>query len=201
MKNTPHLFEKIWNADRLPEHEKDYIFETYRELMDRWRKELDWYYKRSRTHRLKTKAVKNLAVILVGLAVLSPLLSDVAEHLGVTIATPEKGMGYTLGYVCFAFASAALLFDNVFGFSKGWIRYMTAKQKLDAELMRMRHRIQQKMVDTSVAPERLVQELLDIFHDTDHRNQQILMEETTQWSADMIKDYEHLKQAVAKRGK
>jgi hypothetical protein len=89
-----------------------------------------WYYTRKAPKAFMSWWLRLLAIIFTGLGGLVPIIAAFG------LSNIPIGSSYVLpfgqlGYLFLALAAACVLFDKFFGFSTGWVRYVTTAMKLE----------------------------------------------------------------------
>jgi hypothetical protein len=133
----------------------------------------EWYAKKRRPKKRGGQVLRIASIVLVGVAALIPILSEVVTDQGRAVVPA-------------AWASAALIvaatlvaLDRYFGFSTGWTRFMSA----DLEIGRLRHRFEFRWIELEapgqennpVAQLQLARELIEAID-------QVVALETSTWS-------------------
>ncbi|HXQ39291.1 MAG TPA: SLATT domain-containing protein [Anaerolineales bacterium] len=99
---------------------------------------IDWYGKRKRWKAWMSQLLRCLAIIFTTIGGLMPIIGA----LGVSNVTlPGTARQFSLGHVGYLFlglAAASIAFDRFFGFSSGWMRYITTKMTLERMLSEFR---------------------------------------------------------------
>ncbi len=89
--------------------------------------QIDWYAQKSKPKRRFSFALRIFAIMLAILGGLCPIVGEI------------DGIGLDrIGYVLFALAAGCVVFDQLFGVSSGWMRFMSAHLELKAGLDRFR---------------------------------------------------------------
>jgi hypothetical protein len=95
---------------------------------------INWYGRHKRKLAWKSRLLRLLAIVLTAVGGLTPIISA----LGLSNQTfPEWAKGLSmgqLGYLFLGLAAACVGLDRFFGFSSGWIRYITTKMTLERAL-------------------------------------------------------------------
>src|SRR5690242_5668700 len=87
---------------------------------------IDWYMHRKWWMGLIARTLRSSAILLTTIGGIIPLL--VAGEL---LGTHNDSYKWSqLGYVSLLLAAGCILFDKFFGFSSGWMRYVTTALKL-----------------------------------------------------------------------
>jgi len=125
----------------------------------------------------------------VGAGLLAPLANGVWTDLEFPFLE--------LGYLAIGFSGAIFLFDKIFGLSKGWIRFMTARQKIahQAEVFQLGW-IQMKQSESK--PKTKFAFLLDYVKNL----QKVVESETRQWATDFessVRQLESLTRTPSKK--
>lgn len=95
------------------------IQETYNEVIQEATSKADWYKRKKPLKRIASKIIRAASIVLIGLGGLFPIIKDID--------------GYDIsnwGYYTIAIAGVLLFLDKFFGFSSGWIRYITTEMNI-----------------------------------------------------------------------
>jgi conflict system pore-forming effector with SLATT domain len=92
---------------------------------------VDWYGRHKRRIAWKSRLLRFLAILLTALGGLTPIISALGWS---TVELPpwaaKLNVGQ-LGYLFLGLAAACVGLDRFFGFSSGWMRYITTKMALE----------------------------------------------------------------------
>ena len=112
-----------WDDDNAS-HSLRALFEA---VQDDAQVQIDWYEDKSKPKRWFSFALRIFAILLAILGGLCPIVGEI------------DGIGLDrIGYVLFALAAGCVVFDQLFGVSSGWMRFMSAHLELKAGLDRFR---------------------------------------------------------------
>ena len=137
---------------------------------------IDWYYRKKRTKALASRWLRLTAIILATIGGLIPLV----------ISLPIVNKEWALekwGYAVFGAAAGCIALDKFFGFSTGWVRYISTAQSIQNELYKFQ-------LDWARAMSRLagavpnsaqIEEFLQLAKDFSSRVMQEVTQETQQW--------------------
>ncbi len=96
-------------------------------VQDDAQSQIDWYADKAKPKRRFSFALRIFAIMLAILGGLCPIVGEI------------NGIGLDrIGYVLFALAAGCVVFDQLFGVSSGWMRFMSAQLELKAGLDRFR---------------------------------------------------------------
>ena len=98
-------------------------------------RQIDWYYAKRQRKASVSTALRFSAILLFVLGGLVPILKatltpDAVSHLGFDFGQ--------VGYLLIAIAAGCVGMDRFFGYSTGWIRYITAALALEKSLEEFR---------------------------------------------------------------
>jgi hypothetical protein len=97
-----------------------------------------WYGGRKRRIAWLSQLLRLLAIILTTLGGLTPIISSLGwSNLELPKAMLKLNVGQ-LGYLFLGLAAACVGLDRFFGFSSGWMRYITTKMTLERALSEFR---------------------------------------------------------------
>lgn len=155
--------------------------------------EIAYYYGRRCTSRRMSKVCRFLAWLLGAAGILVPLVHPILE------AAPKAFLSW--GYIAFATAGAALLFDSLFAGTTAHQRYTRAQLELEHIYQAFSLRWQRGLVSfdeqSSVAAvQSLIDEgkvLVEAFH-------QVLADETLAWKKDVDEGLSEMKAKVRSGG-
>ena len=112
-----------WDDDNAS-HSLRALFEA---VQDDAQSQIDWYEDKSKPKRRFSFALRIFAIMLAILGGLCPIVGKID---GINLDP--------VGYVLFALAAGCVVFDQLFGVSSGWMRFMSAHLELKAGLDRFR---------------------------------------------------------------
>jgi hypothetical protein len=102
---------------------------------------IHWYYAKKPWKASASQLLKLLTLVSTGLGGLLPIVSATGVF---SASLPETQRQFRnlqinqIGYFCFGLAAAFLAFDKYFGYSTGWMRYITAAMSLETALRNFR---------------------------------------------------------------
>jgi len=102
---------------------------------------IHWYYAKKPWKAWASQLLKFLTLVATGLGGLLPILSATGMF---SSGLPEAQRQLRnlqvnqIGYLCFGLAAAFLAFDKYFGYSTGWMRYITTAMALETALRNFR---------------------------------------------------------------
>jgi hypothetical protein len=100
-----------------------------------------WYYAKKPWKAFSSQLLKFLTLLATGLGGLLPIVSATGVF---SSGLPEAQRQLRnlqvnqVGYLCFGLAAAFLAFDKYFGYSTGWMRYITTAMSLETALRNFR---------------------------------------------------------------
>jgi hypothetical protein len=103
-----------------------------------------WYGKNKGSKSFMSRLLRAAAIILTTLGGLMPIISALLGATNVQVANSQvAGAGFHLyvgqfGYLFLGAAAACIALDRFFGFSSGWMRYITSKMTLERMLSEFR---------------------------------------------------------------
>jgi hypothetical protein len=103
---------------------RDYVERQGREL-------LGWYFQKKIWKRRMSTALRVASILLFTLGGLIPLVK--ASWPGAPTSAAGLDFGQ-LGYLLIALGGAAIAFDRFFGYSSGWIRYITTEMAIERSI-------------------------------------------------------------------
>ena len=102
---------------------------------------IHWYYAKKPWKAWASQLLKFLTLVATGLGGLLPIVSATGIF---SSGLPEAQRQLRnlqvnqIGYLCFGLAAAFLAFDKYFGYSTGWMRYITTAMSLETALRNFR---------------------------------------------------------------
>lgn len=96
-----------------------------------------WYGYSKRKKAWKSRLLRFLAIILTAVGGLTPIISSLGWSTQKAAGTQELNIGQ-LGYLFLGLAAACIGLDRYFGFSSGWMRYITTKMTLERTMSEFR---------------------------------------------------------------
>src|ERR1022692_2766440 len=102
---------------------------------------IHWYYAKKPWKAWASQLLKLLTLLATGLGGLLPIVSATGIF---STGLPEAQRQLRnlqvnqIGYLCFGLAAAFLAFDKYFGYSTGWMRYITTAMSLETALRAFR---------------------------------------------------------------
>jgi hypothetical protein len=100
-----------------------------------------WYYAKKPWKAWASQLLKFLILLATALGGLLPIVSATgifSSHLPEAQRQLRNLQVNQIGYLCFGLAAAFLAFDKYFGYSTGWMRYMTTAMSLETALRTFR---------------------------------------------------------------
>jgi hypothetical protein len=95
---------------------------------------LQWYYAKKIWKARMSSLLRVLTILFFTLGGLVPLIKAIAPP-GIPIINSKDGFDFgQLGYLLIAIAAAWIALDRFFGFSSGWIRYITTALSIERSL-------------------------------------------------------------------
>jgi hypothetical protein len=137
---------------------------------------IDWYYRRKRPKQIGSQSMRFCAIVLASVGGLVPII----------VALPHVNPAWMLekwGYVALGVAAACLGLDKFFGFSTGWVRYISAAQDIQKQLYAFQidwARAMSKLGGNAPTPLE-VDGFLQIAKDFSNRVMSEVEQETQQW--------------------
>lgn len=92
---------------------------------------VDWYGRKKASKARMSRLLRSLAIILTTVGGLTPIISSLGWS---TVELPPAMLNLNvgqLGYLFLGLAAASIGFDRFFGFSSGWMRYITTKMTME----------------------------------------------------------------------
>ena len=102
---------------------------------------IDWYYAKKPWKAWASQLLKFTTLLATGLGGLLPIVSATGFFAGGRSGSDRQIHDLQvnqIGYLCFGLAAALLAFDKYFGYSTGWMRYITTAMSLETLLRNFR---------------------------------------------------------------
>ena len=168
------------------------IAETYIKVIEQAKSASNWYKNNLRDKRRYSRGIRMISIILFGLGGIIPLIN--------ALILENKGE-YTilnLGYIAIALAGTLLLLDKFFGFSSGWIRYITTEMEITKKTkeFELRWKIETYGKNLADLPEEEAKELLRMLADFLLMVEEIIKEETSSWAMEFQNNMAELQKSI-----
>jgi hypothetical protein len=121
------------SADEIQES----IGAIYRYAEDTASDSIAWYGKSKRRKAQISQLLRFLAIVLTSLGGLTPIIGALGLTTIALRGELKLNVGQ-MGYLFLGLAAACVGFDRFFGFSSGWMRYLTTKMTLERSLSEFR---------------------------------------------------------------
>jgi hypothetical protein len=103
---------------------------------------IHWYYAKKPWKAWASQLLKFLTLFATGLGGLLPIVSATGIFSPANASDAQRQLRTLqvnqIGYLCFGLAAAFLAFDKYFGYSTGWMRYITTAMSLETALRNFR---------------------------------------------------------------
>ena len=93
-----------------------------------------WYLRSKASKSFNSRALRLLTILLGTIGGLAPII----DSAGLAGWLPEGAEATEIGYLMLGLAAACVAVDKLFGFSSGWMRYITTAMALQEDLSRLR---------------------------------------------------------------
>lgn len=168
---------ELGSLDWTPGHDRESLDIIYQHVVDAAAQAVDWYLAAKRSNKRWARRLRVGAIILVTIAGVLPVLSQIFESAGSERIQPAWAS------VALAGAVALVALDRFFGFSSAWARYVATGQAISAALGQFRLDWQKSCYQ--IPPGGLTQEnidhLLDLAKTLAMKTDELIQAETTQW--------------------
>ncbi|TXE06717.1 SLATT domain-containing protein [Algoriphagus aquimarinus] len=168
------------------------IEETFINTIQEANNASNWYKVNIKAKRKYSRGIRLTSIILFGLGGIIPLINAlILENKGETTIL-------NLGYIAIAFAGTLLLLDKFFGFSSGWIRYITTEMEITKKIkeFELRWKIETYGKNLAVIPEEEAKELLSMLADFIIMIKEIVKEETSAWALEFQTNMAELQKSI-----
>lgn len=119
-----------------PEDVQTSINELYQYAEASTNASIEWYGMHKNSLAKWSQGLRSLTIILTSLGGLMPIISALGKS---TIELPTVNLNVgQLGYLFLGLAAASVGYDKFFGYSSGWMRYITTKMMLEKTLAEFR---------------------------------------------------------------
>jgi hypothetical protein len=117
-----------------PADESRSLDELYAYARNIGQRAISWYWGKARKSRWKGRALRVVQILLIALGGLFPLLVSAGVDFGELPYVRQDANAGQWGYVSLALAGTCMLLDRFFGFSSGWIRFVTTATQIESGL-------------------------------------------------------------------
>jgi hypothetical protein len=165
--------------------------ETFEKTIEAANKEADWYNRKKSAKSTWSKIIRFSSIILIGLGGIFPLVSKIGsfEHVS------------DWGYVCIALAGTLLFLDRFFGFSSGWVRYITTEFEIRKQVkdFEMRWKIEMSRLDLceeQLTCDKMIQ-MLTMLKDFSAAIDELIRQETNTWATEFQNNISELQKIAS----
>jgi hypothetical protein len=165
--------------------------EAFEKIVTAATKEADWYNRKKFSKSLWSKVIRFSSIILIGLGGIFPLVSKIGslEHVS------------DWGYVCIALAGTLLFLDRFFGFSSGWVRYITTEFEIRKQIREFEMRWQIEMSRIDLCEEQLtcdkMIQMLTMLKDFSASVDELIKQETNTWATEFQNNISELQKIAS----
>ncbi len=156
------------------------------------KKQADWYSKAKTPVKRMSRTIRFMSVVLFGLGGLFPILGGILKQ-------PDNMDITSWGYVCIAVAGTLVFLDRFFGYSSGWIRYITAETEIRNQIkeFEMRWRIETCGLDLTAMPcDPRGKEIMKLLADFSTLIDELVKQETKTWAAEFQSNITELQKTI-----
>ncbi|MCL6257452.1 SLATT domain-containing protein [Aquiflexum sp. TKW24L] len=166
--------------------------EIYDKVISKANEASNWYAYSKKNKKKYSKWIRFWSIILFGFGGLIPLIN------ALFLENDFKFNFLNLGYISIAFAGTLLLLDRFFGFSSGWIRYMTTEMEIQKKIreFELRWEIETFRADLVSIPPEEAKELLRMLMDFSVLIDEIVKEETSSWVTEFQSSMAELQKSI-----
>jgi hypothetical protein len=170
----------------------DAITATHQEVIERATKSADWYVDNQVWMKRLSKSIRLMSIVLFALGGLIPMI----HSLLLENEFPFKIVN--LGYISIATAGTLLLLDKFFGFSSGWIRFITTHMEMKRKIVEfeMRWKIETYGKNLAEISEEEGKLLLSMLADFVSQINEIMYQETNAWVAEFQSNLAELQRSI-----
>lgn len=180
------IFKRDLGSDQLddlnwsPETRNDSINKVFHYVSDHARSAMDWYLAKKKGVRFWARFLRIWAIIFTTLAGIIPLLSQIYK------AHPQIAIDPAWATVALALAVTFIGLDTFFGFSKSWMRFITAHIKIKAlyEEFQLNWQMKQAQFKGETPSDEQTIALLETCREFLDEVNQIITEEAEEWRRD-----------------
>lgn len=97
-----------------------------------------WYGRKKRSKASMSRLLRGLAIFFTTIGGLTPIIRALRPYTTESMQSVGNLDFGQLGYLFLGLAAACIAFDRFFGFSSGWMRYLTTKMTLERMLSEFR---------------------------------------------------------------
>ena len=115
-------------------HAANGLTALYKHAEARAESTIAWYLRAKASKSFNSRALRLLTILLGTLGGLAPIL----DSAGLTGWLPMGAEATEIGFLLLGLAAACVAVDKLFGFSSGWMRYITTAMALQEDLSHLR---------------------------------------------------------------
>lgn len=171
------------------------ITSTYEEILVKAKGASTWYVKNQKWMKRLSKLIRLFSIILFGLGGLIPMVNSLL------LENQSDLKIVNLGYIAIAIAGTLLLVDKFFGFSSGWIRFITANMEIDRMIVEfeMRWKIETFGKDLEKISEEDGKVLLTLLMDFIFQINEVMKQETNSWVSEFQSNLAELQKSISNK--
>jgi low affinity Fe/Cu permease len=185
------------SLDWRPEHARQSLDVIYKYVVGVAEQAIAWYLTSRRPKRRWAQRLRVGAIIMVAVAGVLPVLSQIFGSGGKVEIQPAWAT------VALAIAIAMIALDRFFGFSSAWARYMATGQAISAVLNQFR--LDWQRYSSQLPMDRLTEEnvdrLLDLAKALVKKTDDLIQAETSQWVTEFREALDDIERSTENQGK
>lgn len=171
------------------------ITSTYEEVLAKANGSAAWYVKNQKWMKRLSKIIRLLSIVLFGLGGLIPMINSLL------LENQSDLKIVNLGYIAIAIAGTLLLVDKFFGFSSGWIRFITANMEIERMIVEfeMRWKIETFGKDLENISEEEGKIMLTLLMDFVFQINEVMKQETNSWVSEFQSNLAELQESISNK--
>ncbi len=168
------------------------IQQTYEAIISDAKAQADWYLRNKNENKTMSRSIRFFSILFFGLGGLFPLIGA---------ATDEGDLMHGIadwGYISLALAGILIMLDKFFGFSSGWIRYITTEMEIRKKIkeFEMVWNIDTLGLDLSNLETEIAKVLLKGMKDFALLIDELVKQETNSWAMEFQSNISELQKAI-----
>lgn len=188
---------ELGSLDWGPEHARESLDAIYQHTVSIASKAISWYRDAKRPKRRWAQRLRVGAIILVAVAGVLPVLSQIFDAGSSVEIQPAWAS------VALAMAVALVALDRFFGFSSAWARYMATGQAISAALNQFRldwQKSSRKLSGNELRQDD-IDHLLDLAKALIGKTDDLVQAETSQWVKEFRETLTEIERSTERQGK
>jgi hypothetical protein len=148
----------------------EFLNNIYNWSIELCQQRIAWYNKKRKNKKLYSKIIRAVSIMLLNLGILCPLIQTLAEF---------RFSLLNIGYIALVLAGTLILYDNFYGISAGWMRFMETQLKLEKRFIEFQYDWSIVIVEDIDSPK--VNAILNCLKSFSSDIESIVLKETNTW--------------------